>query len=145
MKLNFSRGLTGISIMLKLQLSVTAGLGIKGVASISITGYGYLSLSIRWTLQSLTPAVTLSFGAGLYLAVQIVLFKHQISLLEMKPEKILWENDVARAMIKAAGLGVGVANTIESMKPECDVITERDCDHGAVAEVIEKYVFNAKE
>lgn len=97
MKLNFSRGLTGISIMLKLQLSVTAGLGIKGVASISITGYGYLSLSIRWTLQSLTPAVTLSFGAGLYLAVQIVLFKHQISLLEMKPEKILWENDVARA------------------------------------------------
>jgi len=47
-------------------------------------------------------------------------------------------NDLS--MIKAAGLGVGVANTIEAMKPECDIITEADCDHDAIAEVIEKYI-----
>lgn len=47
-------------------------------------------------------------------------------------------NDLS--MIKAAGLGVGVANTVESMKKECDVITEADCDHDAIAEIIEKYI-----
>ena len=51
-------------------------------------------------------------------------------------------NDLS--MIKAAGLGVGVANTVEAMKKECDFITEADCDHGAIAEVIEKFIFNAE-
>ncbi len=48
-------------------------------------------------------------------------------------------NDLS--MIKAAGLGIGVANTVEEMKKECDFITENDCDHDAVAEVIEKFIF----
>lgn len=43
-------------------------------------------------------------------------------------------------MIKVAGLGVGVSNTIESMKPECDYITKANCDEGAVSEVINKFV-----
>ena len=47
-------------------------------------------------------------------------------------------NDLS--MIQAAGLGVGVSNTIADMKPLCDVITENDCDHSAVAEVINRYV-----
>ena len=45
-------------------------------------------------------------------------------------------------MIKAAGLGVGVANTVEAMKAECDFITEADCDEGAVGEVIEKFILS---
>lgn len=45
-------------------------------------------------------------------------------------------------MIKMAGLGVGVANTIESMKPECDFITESDNNHNAISEVIEKFILN---
>ncbi len=49
-------------------------------------------------------------------------------------------NDLS--MIKAAGLGVGVRNTIEEMKPLCDVITEAAYDENAVAEVIEKYVLS---
>lgn len=49
-------------------------------------------------------------------------------------------NDLA--MIQAAGLGVGVANTVENMKPQCDYITEADNNQGAVAEVIEKFVLN---
>ena len=44
--------------------------------------------------------------------------------------------------IQEAGLGVGVSNTIADMKPLCDVITENDCDHSAVAEVINRYVLN---
>ena len=45
-------------------------------------------------------------------------------------------------MIKAAGLGVCVANSPEEMKGQCDVITEADCDHGGVAEVIRRFIFN---
>lgn len=48
-------------------------------------------------------------------------------------------NDLS--MIQMAGLGVGVANTIEDMKDQCDVITKNDCNHDAVAEVINRYIF----
>jgi len=47
-------------------------------------------------------------------------------------------------MIEAAGLGVGVANAIPGMREHFDVITKNDCGHGAVAEVIEKYILNQK-
>ena len=49
-------------------------------------------------------------------------------------------NDLS--MIKQAGLGVGVANTVEAMKKECDYITKADCDHSAIAEVINRFIFN---
>ena len=44
-------------------------------------------------------------------------------------------NDMS--MIMAGWLGVGIANSIAGIIPECDVITEADCDRNAVAEVIE--------
>ncbi len=47
-------------------------------------------------------------------------------------------------MIEAAGLGVGVANAIPGMREHFDVITKNDCGHGAVAEVIERFIFNQK-
>lgn len=47
-------------------------------------------------------------------------------------------NDLS--MIRAAGLGVGVANTVEEMKGECDYITSANCDESAVAEVVERFV-----
>ena len=45
-------------------------------------------------------------------------------------------------MIQIAGLGVGVSNSIESMKPYFDYITKTNCDEGAVSEVIDKFIFN---
>ena len=50
------------------------------------------------------------------------------------------DNDLS--MIKEAGLGIGVANTVEAMKKECDYITKADCDHSAIAEVINRFIFN---
>ena len=47
-------------------------------------------------------------------------------------------NDIS--MIEAAGLGVGVANCVEGIKPQCDYITTATCDEDAVAEVINKFV-----
>ncbi len=43
-------------------------------------------------------------------------------------------------MLKSSGLAVGVANTIEAMKSECDYITERTNNESAVSEALEKFV-----
>ena len=43
-------------------------------------------------------------------------------------------------MIKVAGLGVGVQNTVEEMKKECDIITKATNNQGAIAEVINKHI-----
>ena len=52
-------------------------------------------------------------------------------------------NDLS--MIQTAGLGIGVANTIEGMKKDCDYITQADCDHSAIAEVINRFIFGKGE
>ena len=61
--------------------------------------------------------------------------------IDIKDTIAIGDNFNDLSMIEAAGLGVVVANTIEPMKELCDVITEADCDHSAVAEVINKYIF----
>lgn len=48
------------------------------------------------------------------------------------------ENDIT--MIRAAGLGVAMRNAIPEAQAAADYITERDCDHDGIAEVIEKFM-----
>lgn len=43
-------------------------------------------------------------------------------------------------MLKAANLGIGVANVNPVMKKDCDFITKADNNHGGVAEAINKFV-----
>lgn len=47
-------------------------------------------------------------------------------------------NDLA--MIKAAGLGVGVANVTDDVRPYCDIVLESTGDDGAFEELVEKYL-----
>ena len=47
-------------------------------------------------------------------------------------------NDIS--MIEAAGTGVAVANAREELKSVADFITENDNNHGAIAEVIHKFI-----
>ena len=63
-------------------------------------------------------------------------------LLGVKPEETIaiGDNFNDLSMIKAAGLGVGVRNSIEGIKKDCGYITAADNNEGAVAEVIEKFV-----
>lgn len=49
-------------------------------------------------------------------------------------------NDIS--MIRRAGVGCAVANAIEEVKLAADYITERDNNHSAVCEVIEKFVLS---
>jgi hydroxymethylpyrimidine pyrophosphatase-like HAD family hydrolase len=112
------------------------------------TDHEYLR-SIAAELTDITDDMDVSYSSNRYLEFNKKGVNKGAGLLRLadllgidhKDTIAIGDNYNDLAMIKAAGLGVGVANTIESMKPECDVITERDCDHGAVAEVIEKYVF----
>lgn len=46
------------------------------------------------------------------------------------------------AMLIAAGLGVGVANVYQEVRPLCDVVTKADHNHSAIAELIDTYVLN---
>ena len=43
-------------------------------------------------------------------------------------------------MIRGAGIGVAVANALPEVKAEADYVTENDCDHDAVAEIVEQYM-----
>lgn len=47
-------------------------------------------------------------------------------------------NDIS--MIQAAHIGVAVKNAVEAVKEAADYVTERDNNHDAVAEVIEKFM-----
>ncbi len=59
--------------------------------------------------------------------------------IDIKDTIAVGDNYNDLSMIKAAGLGIGVANTVESMKPECDLITKNTVDESAIAEVIYEY------
>lgn len=43
-------------------------------------------------------------------------------------------------MIRAAGLGVGVANVTDEVRPSCDVVLDTRADDGAFAEVVERFL-----
>ena len=60
--------------------------------------------------------------------------------VDMKDTIAIGDNYNDLSMIQAAGLGVGVGNTVEELKPLCDYVTAADYNHGAVAEVLRKFV-----
>ena len=47
-------------------------------------------------------------------------------------------NDLS--MIEEAGLGVAMQNAEEGLKAAADYVTERDCDHDGIAEVVERFI-----
>ncbi len=55
------------------------------------------------------------------------------------------DNSNDYTMIKNAGLGIAVSNSIEEIKKIADYITDKDNNNGAVAEMINKYIIKDKE
>ena len=53
------------------------------------------------------------------------------------------END--EAMIRAAGVGCAMANAMPYLKEIADYVTERDCDHSGVAEILYKFCLSEPE
>ena len=70
--------------------------------------------------------------------------QEMMALLGIKPEQVIaagdYHNDLP--MIRGAGIGVAVANALPEVKAEADYITENDCNHDAVAEIVERFMKN---
>jgi Cof subfamily protein (haloacid dehalogenase superfamily) len=113
------------------------------------TDYSYLQ-RIAEEVKDLTRDMDISYSSNRYMEVNRKGVNKGAGLqrlcdligIDISETIAIGDNYNDLSMIKAAGLGVGVANTVEEMKPECDYITDADCDEGAVAEVIEKFILN---
>ncbi len=113
------------------------------------TDYDYLK-KIEGEITDLTTNIDVSYSSNRYMELNRKGvskgngLKRLCDLLhvDLKDTIAIGDNYNDLSMIQAAGLGVGVANTIEEMKAECDVITKNDCDHSAIAEVIDCYLLN---
>jgi Cof subfamily protein (haloacid dehalogenase superfamily) len=111
------------------------------------TDYDYLR-KIQSEITDLTCNMDVSFSSNRYMEFNRKGVSKgeglkklcEITGIDRKDTIAVGDNFNDLSMIQEAGLGVGVANTVEEMKPQCDVITEADCDHSAIAEVIRKYV-----
>lgn len=111
------------------------------------TDYSYLK-KIESEITDLTGNMDVSFSSNRYMEFNRKGVSKGNGLqrlcnilgVDIKDTIAIGDNFNDLSMIQAAGLGVGVSNTIADMKPLCDVITENDCDHSAVAEVINRYV-----
>lgn len=113
------------------------------------TDYSYL-YKIAEDLKDITKDIDVSYSSNRYIE-----FNHQgvnkgaglkalaeLLDVDIKDTIAIGDNFNDLSMIKVAGLGVGVKNTVEDMKKECDLITEATCNESAVAEVINKYILN---
>ncbi|MBR3017691.1 MAG: hypothetical protein IKH57_11565, partial [Clostridia bacterium] len=74
---NIDFGASGFTIMIRLTVTVSLGLGVKGVASISIVGSASFNIVIMLTLN---PTCSVSFDADVKLVFQILWVKYEISL-----------------------------------------------------------------
>ena len=113
------------------------------------TDHAYLQ-RIAEEVKDLTTDMDVSYSSNRYMEVNRKGVNKGVGLqslcnitgIDIAETIAIGDNYNDLSMIKAAGLGVGVANTVEAMKPKCDYITEADCDEGAVGEVIEKFILN---
>ena len=68
--------------------------------------------------------------------------KKLAEMLDIPMDQVIGVGDSANdlAMIKAAGLGLGVANVTDDVRPYCDAVLESTGDDGAFEELVEKYL-----
>lgn len=65
-----------------------------------------------------------------------------MKLLQITASQVIaagdYNNDLP--MIRGAGIGIAVANALPEVKAAADYVTENDCNHDAVAEIVDKYL-----
>ena len=145
-EIEFLAGRMPVTEVFETGLDFLAGQEIVKVLYMN-TDYAYLK-RIEAELRDITGDVDVSYSANRYIefnrrgvnkgAGLLSLAK----LLGVSPEETIaiGDNFNDLSMIQVAGLGVGVRNTVEDMKPLCDYITQATSNENAVAEVIEKFV-----
>lgn len=110
-------------------------------------GYDYLQ-PIEAEVADIAADMEVSYSSGRYLEFNCKGVSKGAGLLRLAdmlgvdPTATIAIGDNVNdlSMIQAAGLGVGVANVDDQVRPYCDYVCERSCEKSAVAEVIEKFV-----
>lgn len=105
---------------------------------------------IERDLSDITNDLDVSYSSNRYIEFNRKGVNKGAGLLELaehlgiQPEETIaiGDNFNDLSMIQAAGLGVGVQNTVEGMRDQCDYITKANHNESAIAEVIEKFILN---
>ena len=145
-EIDFLEGRMAVTEVFETDLNFLAGQEIVKVLYMN-TDYSYLK-QIENDLKDITQDIDVSYSANRYIEFNRRGVNKGAGLLSLarllgvKPEETIaiGDNFNDLPMIRAAGLGVGVRNTVEDMKPLCDYITQTDNNESAVAEVIKKFV-----
>lgn len=127
-KSNFGRvqwsGASGLTVMVKLMITVTLGVGVKGVLSASVTGYGYISMLITWTKATgPTPHVRITMGAGVTACVEVLWLKWTFEVWKLPQEVELYDSDKKKTafnlldVFTAPALAEGDDDEPEAMTP----------------------------
>ncbi len=111
------------------------------------TDHEYLSQIAR-ELRDITGDMDVSYSSNRYLEFNQkgvnkgagLVKLAEILGVDIKDTIAIGDNYNDLAMIQAAGLGVGVANTVGELKSRCDYVTRANCDESAVAEVLNRFV-----
>ncbi len=117
-------GASGLTIMVKLMITVTLGVGVKGVVSASVTGYGYISMLITWTKATgPTPHVRITMGAGVTACVEVFWLKWTFEVWKLPQEVELYDSDKQQTafnlldVFTAPALAEGDDDEPEAMTP----------------------------
>ena len=113
------------------------------------TDYSYLQRIAR-ELEDITGGIDVSYSANRYIEFNRRGVNKGEGLrrlasflgVDMADTIAIGDNYNDLPMIQAAGLGVGVRNTVEAMKKDCDYVTQGTCDENAVSEVINRFILN---
>lgn len=111
------------------------------------TDYDYL-MRIEKEIGDITEDLDISYSSNRYMEINRKGvskgegLKRLCSIIgiDLKDAMAIGDNYNDLSMIRAAGMGVGVANVVEAMKKDCGYVTKADCDHSAVAEAINRFI-----
>ncbi|MBQ6400483.1 MAG: hypothetical protein IJI21_10270 [Clostridia bacterium] len=82
--------LSGLTIQIRLQLTATLGIGIKGILSVWVAASGYLNIALAF-VRNQPMHIAVSFGAYLSVGAEIFFISYSKVLLEKEPTMI-YEN-----------------------------------------------------
>lgn len=96
--------------------------------------------------------VTVSYSSGRYLELNAMGVDKGTGLkeladflhIDMKETMAIGDNYNDLKMLEVAGVSIAVANAYDDIKQVCDYVTVADHNQGAVAEAIEKFIFEGK-
>lgn len=113
-------GSTGLTVMIKVVASATAGIGIKGLAGAFATGYGYINIMLAWTVafgSGAKPRVRITAGAGVSVFVEAWMAKYTLDIWTTR-EMELFDNQKIRSAFNLLDLFTAPALAEEDDAPE---------------------------